>query len=76
MNTSLIPPAKTFPTAICFPGAETTILKGNVQTLGVPNNKDSHTYGQANAQNIATFAANAANNNSLPENSLNTDSLL
>jgi hypothetical protein len=42
----------------------------------VLNNKDLHMYGQANAQNIVTNVANAANNNSLPENFLNTDSLL
>jgi hypothetical protein len=31
--------------------------------LGVPNKKDLRMFGQANAQNSATSAANAANDN-------------
>jgi hypothetical protein len=48
----------------------------NVQTLGVPNKKDSRMFGQAKLQNAATSVANAAYNNSPPENFLNTGSLL
>jgi hypothetical protein len=48
----------------------------NMSMLSMPPGKDSRMFGQAKLQNAATSVANAAYNNSPPENFLNTGSLL